>query len=272
MKQERTEDWVRLLSWCCPNHELSRELLNWPYPRLTIPPGGFAWRFKIPFPEHYKSPVGDWLKHREDLANLARANLKHVRERERTQRNHRRRPASFKVGELVLVQHSRLLTWPRNCLQDPLFGPYRMKKINGSRIHVRCSPRLGGQLLCAPRQLRHYHSPDGLPWHEWRLFDREIKRINLENATNPEEAEELEEMTGDEMAVDGFYVVAGIARHEYKRGWKFPTLWDGYGLFGATWEPMSAFIQPDGSINPIFRSYFVGNNEVQLLTLAETLS
>ena len=79
-------------------------------------------------------------------------------------------------------------------------------------------------------------------------------------------------LTADEMAVDGYYVIAGIARHEYKQGWKFLTLWDGYGLSEATWEPMSAFTQQDGSINPIFRSYFVENNEGQLLTRAETLS
>ena len=35
---------------------------------------------------------------------------------------------------------------------------------------------------------------------------------------------------------------------------------------------MSAFIQPDGSINPIFRTYPVENNEGQLLTRAETMS
>ena len=35
---------------------------------------------------------------------------------------------------------------------------------------------------------------------------------------------------------------------------------------------MSAFIQPDGSINPIFRFHLVENNEGQLLTRAETLS
>ena len=28
-------------------------------------------------------------------------------------------------------------------------------------------------------------------------------------------------MTADEMAADGYYVVAGIARHEYKQGWRF---------------------------------------------------
>ena len=128
-----------------------------------------------------------------------------------------------------MVYHSRLPSWPRNCLQDPYFGPYRIIRIDGSRIHVRCSPRLGGELLCAPKQLRHYHSPDDLSWDEWRLGDSEVERIDLENAASPEEADELEEMTADEMAVDGYYVVAGIARHEYKQGWKFLTLWDGYG-------------------------------------------
>ena len=74
------------------------------------------------------------------------------------------------------------------------------------------------------------------------------------------------------MAVDGYYVVAGIARRKYKQGWKFLALWDGYGLSEATWEPMSAFIQPAGGIHPIVCSYLVENTEGQLLTRAETLS
>ena len=183
-----------------------------------------------------------------------------------------RRPASFNVGDLVLVHHSRLPSCPRNCLQDPRFGPYCIIRIDGSRIHVRSSRRLGGELLCAPKQLRHYHSPDDLSWDEWRLSDSEVERIDLENVASPEEADKLEEMTANEMAVDGYYVVAGIACHEYKQGWKFLTLWDGYVLSEATWEPMSAFIQPNGSINPILRTYLVENNEGQLLTRAETMS
>ena len=228
--------------------------------------------FKIPFPEDYKTPVWDWLEHRQSLANRARANLKRVRELKLTRRNRTRRPASFTVGDLVLVHHSRLPTRPRNCLQDPYFGPYRIIRIDGSRINLRCCPCLGGELLCAPKQLRHYHSPDELSWDEWRLPDCEVKRIDLENAATSEQADEVEEMTAEEMAVDGYYVVAGIARHAYKQGGKFLTLSNGYGLSEATWEPMSAFIQPDGSINRIFPSYLVGNNEGQLLTRAETLS
>ena len=172
----------------------------------------------------------------------------------------------------MVVPHSRLPTWLRNCLQDPYFGPYLIIKMDGSRTYVRCSPPLGGELLCAPKQLRHYNWPDELSWDEWRLSDREVERIDLETAANPEETDELEEMTADEMAVDGHYMVAGIARQEYKHGWTCLTLWDGYGLSEATWEPMSAFIQPDGTINPIFRSYLVENNEGQLLARAETLS
>ena len=117
--------------------------------------------------------------------------------------------------------------------------------------------------------MRHYHSPDDLSWDEWRLSDKEVEKLDAQNAASPEEADELEEMIAEEMAVDGYHVVAGIARHEYKHGWKFLTLWEGYGVSEATWEPMYA---SDGGINPVFRSYLVENNEGQLLTRAETLS
>ena len=64
--------------------------------------GRLAWFFKTPFPEDYKSPVGDWLEHKQALANLARANLKQVRERELTRRNRCKRPATFRVGDWCL--------------------------------------------------------------------------------------------------------------------------------------------------------------------------
>ena len=78
MKEERTKDWVRLLPWAVltmNSQESSstgytpNELFHGVHPALF---------FKTPFPEDYKSPVGEWLEHREDLANLTRANLNHV--------------------------------------------------------------------------------------------------------------------------------------------------------------------------------------------------
>ena len=54
---------------------------------------------------------------------------------------------------------------------------------------MRCSTRLGRELLCATKHVRHCHSPDGLAWDEWCLLDREVERIDPENAANPEEAD-----------------------------------------------------------------------------------
>ena len=272
MKQERTKEWVRLVPWAVLTWNSQRTSSTGFTPQELFQGGRPAWSSRTLFPEEFKSPVGDWLEHKKAIANQAGTNLRHIRDRELSRRNRLRRPASFKVGYLVLVQRSRLPSWPRNCLQDPYFGPYRIISTDGSRVHIRYTPRLGGELLCAPKQLRHYQFPDDLSWDAWRLSESEVERIDLENAASPEEADELEEMTADETAVNGYYVVAGIARHEYKQGWDFLTLWDGHGLSDATWKPMSAFIQPDGSINPIFRSYLVENNEGQLLTRAETLS
>ena len=71
------------------------------------------------------------------------------------------------------------------------------------------------------------------------------------------------------MATTWLQVLPATSR---KKGWKILTLRDGYGSSVATWEPMSAFVQPDGLINPMFCSYLVENNEGQLLTRADTLS
>ena len=56
---------------------------------------------------------------------------------------------------------------------------------------MRCNLRLRGELLCGSKELHYYQSPDDLSWDDWRLSDREVKRIDLESAANPEEADEL---------------------------------------------------------------------------------
>ena len=218
MKQERTKDWVRLLPWAFLTMNSQESASTGYTPHKLFHGGHPAWFFKTPLPQDYKSLVGDWLEHSQDLANPARANLKHGPERDFTSRNRTRRPAILKVGDLVLVHHSGLPKWPRNCLQDPYFGPYRIIKIDGSTIHVSCSPCLGGELLCAPKQLRHYHSPDALSWEEYRLSDRKVERMDVENAAHPEEADKLEKMTADEMAVDCYYLMQVLHATSINRG------------------------------------------------------
>ena len=214
MKQERTKDWVRLVPWAVLTMNSQRSTSTGFTPHELFHGGRPAPLFKTPSPEDFKSPVGDRLEHKQSLASQAGTNLRHIGDRELSRRNRLRRPASFKIGDLVLVHHSRLPTWPRKRLQGPYFGPSCIIRIDGSWTYVRCSPRLGGDLLCTPKQLRHYHSPDNFCWDEWRLSNSEVERIDLENAARPEEADELEEMPADEMAVDGHYVVAGIDHRE----------------------------------------------------------
>ena len=197
MKREDTKDWVRLLPWAVLTMSSQRSSSTC-----------LAWIRKISFPEELNSPVEDWLEHKQKLGNQAALNLKHICERELTKRNRQWCPTSYRVGDLLLVHYSRLPSWLRNSLQGPYFGHYRIINIDRSRIHVRCRPRLGGELLCPPKQPRHYHFSEDVACDDWRLSDKEVVRI--ENTASPEEAGKLEEMAADEMAVDGYYVVAGI--------------------------------------------------------------
>ena len=195
MTEERTKDWVRLLLWAVLTLNSHRSLSTGFSSHKLCHGGQIAWFLNTTCPDYFKSPIGDWLEHKQSLANQAKTNLGHVCESELNRRNRLRRPASFEVGDLVLVHHSRLPSLPCNCLQDLFFWPYRIIKIYGSRIHFKCSPHLGGELLCAPKILRHYHSPDDLSCDECRLSDKEVEKPDQQSANPPKEAQELGEMT-----------------------------------------------------------------------------
>ena len=105
MTQERTKNWVRLL----PRPVLTMSS-QWSSPTGYTPyqlfyGGRPAGSFKGLSPEDYMSPVGDWLEHKQDLANVARSSPKHLGEHEVTTCNRFRHPASLKLGDLVLVHH-----------------------------------------------------------------------------------------------------------------------------------------------------------------------
>ena len=63
-----------------------------------------------------------------------------------------------------------------------------------------------------------------------------------------------------------------VLRHRYCQGWRFPTLWEGFGVKGATWEPFSAFFLPEGRLNSVLVDYLSQNNLGELLRLAEALA
>ena len=108
MKQERTKDSVRVVPWAVLTMNSQRSSSTGFTLHELFQGGRSAWFFKTLFPEDFKSLVGDWLEDKQSMASQARTNLRHTRERELSGRNRLQRPASFKIGDLVLVHHSRL--------------------------------------------------------------------------------------------------------------------------------------------------------------------
>ena len=63
-----------------------------------------------------------------------------------------------------------------------------------------------------------------------------------------------------------------VIRHRYRQGWRFLTLWVGFGVEEATSEPFSAFVPPVGRLNSVVVDYMSQNNLAEFLRLAETLA
>ena len=152
-----------------------------------------------------------------------------MREHQWNKKNKHRVPATYQEGDWVLVHHSRLPAWPRSTSDDPYFEPYKILSVDGHRITVRCSSRLGGTLVCAAHHLKRYYDSKDLCVEEWELNDEEIAALDLQGAASPMEVEgELPDMNAEEMAKEGFYLVKYVLRHRYRRGWRSLTLCEGF--------------------------------------------
>ena len=271
-KTERTKDWVRLLP-VISLMMISQESSVTCYTPHELFMGRPAWFLYAPYPEDSYSTVGKWVKEQQDKVDKAKAILWRVRQRQWNKKNKHRVPASYQEGDWVLVHHSPLPAWPCSTSDDPYFGPYKILSLDGHRITVRCSPPLGGTLVCAAQQLKRYYDPEDLCGEEWELNDEEIAALDLQGAASPMEVEGvLPDMNTEEMANEGFYLVKLVIRHRYRQGWRFLTLWEWFAVEEATWEPFSTFVLPEGRLNSVLVDYVSQNNLGELLRLAETLA
>ena len=87
-----------------------------------------------------------------------------------------------------------------------------------------------------------------------------------------QQARDIRNSFSEKMAKEGFYLVKSVLRHRYRQGWRFLTLWEGFGVEEATWEPFSEFVLPEGRLNSVLVDYLSQNNLGELLRLAETLA
>ena len=271
-KTERTKDWVRLL----PVISLmmnSQEILATGYSPHELVMGRPAWFLHAAYAEDFYSTVGQWMKEQQDKVDKAKAMVQTVRECQWNKKNKHQVPASYQEGDSVMVHHSRLPAWPRSTSDDPYFGPCKILSVDGHRITVRCSLRLGGTLVCTAQQLKRYYDPEDICGEEWERNDEEIAALDLQGAASPKKVEgELPDMNADQMTKEGFYLVESVIRHRYRQGWCFVTLWELFRVEEATWKPGSAFVLREGRLKSVLVDYLSQNNVGELLRLAETLA
>ena len=271
-KTERTRDWVRLLPAISlmMNSQDSSVTGYSPHELFLGRPARFL---HVPHPEDTRSSVGNWVQEQQAKVDKAKAMLQRVRERQWNKKKKHRVPASYQEGDLVLVHHSRLPAWPRSTSDDPYFGAYKILPVDGHRITVRCSPRLGGTLVCTAQHVKCYYDPEDLCGKEWELNDEEIAALDLQGAASPMKVGgDLPDLNAEGMAKEGFYLVRSVLRHHYRQGWRFLTLWEGFGVEEATWEPCSGFGLPEEHLNSVLVDYSSQKNLGELLRLAETLA
>ena len=75
-------------------------------------------------------------------------------------------------------------------------------------------------------------------------------------------------MSTQEQQELGFYNVEKILKHKYRNGWKFLVIWENFPPSASTWEPISNFCLPNGSVNSVFKDYCLENGLTNILQKA----
>ena len=75
-------------------------------------------------------------------------------------------------------------------------------------------------------------------------------------------------MTTDEQAELGYFNVYKIVKHKFQQGWRFLVWWENFPVSSSTWEPVSAFVLPNGSVNSVFKAYCLEKGLSQVLQRA----
>ena len=91
----------------------------------------------------------------------------------------------------------------------------------------------------------------------------------LENFVETPPAEkEVQIMDEDEQAQIGYFNVFKIVKHKFQQGWKFLVWWENFPVSASTWEPISSFVHPNGSVNSVFKTYCLDNGLTNILQKA----
>ena len=199
-------------------------------------------------PEPDANPtVQSWISHQLTIQQATVQRLKQLREKTLRRSNRGRSTAVYNINDYLMVHRNRFPQWPTTKLGSQWFGPYRVLQVKHSAVMIRASPKLGGEIEVQMDLLKHFPNTEDAEEDEVELETQ----ISLQDDVNQPE-EDTPVQSNEE---EGMYEVESIESHKYKQGWRFLTVWKGYGLQDATWEPLRAFTHPDGCLTKAFVDY-----------------
>ena len=223
------------------------------------------WKLEL-VPEPCLNPQAhSWLMEQLLIQENAVKRLQKLREVARKRTNKGRIPNCFQVDDFVLVHKKR---WPQHHwpkLLSPWQGPFKVLKVRFNSLEVSASPSLGGVIDVAMGMCKKWTTE---LLEDAALDDSEVLDDTEILAEPPQDEQQPNVMTPAEQETLGFYNVEKIIKHKFQQGWKFLVVWEGFPVSAATWEPISAFIHPNGSVNTLFKEFCVERGLTEILKKA----
>ena len=259
----KTNNWPQLVAYCTwlMNSQISPLTNQCPSEMFLGKP---AWKTELISEPNTNPSTQEWIMQQILSQEKASQRLQKLRESTLKYANRKRVPSTFQENDYVLVNNRR---WPQKKfpkLSSPWQGPFKILKAKFNSLQISASPTLGG-IIDVPLEM----------CKKWDLqLDDEVfaegEPFEDQEDSTPKVPDpgEDELMTDAEQAELGFYNVAQILKHKFQQGWKFLVWWENFPISQATWEPLSSFLLPNGSVNTVFKEYCLQNNLTNILQKA----
>jgi hypothetical protein len=147
-------------------------------------------------------------------------------------------------------------------VETPWLGPFKIIEVRSSTLKILANPSLGGVIEVSVNHCKHWN---------------DVIEPDSSSGSEKENDEDFEEDPPDDIpnrnpSLSEMFVVDKIIKIANRQGWKYLTVWKGFPISGATWEPLKTFVNSDGTINEAPKDFSRGAKLPTLLKQAEKLS
>ena len=258
-------NWPQMVPYCTwlMNSQISGTTGLTPHDMFLGKP---AWKLEV-VPEPCLNPEDHhWIMKQLLMQEKAVQRLQKLRETAMKRANKGRGSNTFAIGDFCLVHKKRFPQHRMQKLMSPWLGPFKVIKVHFNALQILASPSLGGTIDVAMHMCKK--------WTVDLLEETVVDDVDVVEEEPPEmtpidgQDPQAEIMTPAEQEALGYYNVQKIIKHKFQQGWRFLVVWEGFPVSAATWEPISAFVLPNGMVNQVFKEYCEERGLVEILKKA----